>query len=445
VHDEHGHITEYLGTSTDIEDQVRAREVLTRSREELEALVAERTSDLRQALDALHAEALERLQAEEALRQSQKMEAIGQLTGGIAHDFSNLLQSVSGSLEMARRRLEEGRIAGAVRFLDAASGATDRAAGLTQRLLAFARRQRLEPRPVDPGELVAGMADLIRRTMGAPVTVELRLGNDGAWVWCDPNALESALLNLCINARDAMPEGGRLTIATENVRVAAKEAAGQEGAAPGDYVAITASDTGEGMAPDVLERAFEPFFTTKPQGQGTGLGLSQVFGFARQSDGFVRLESAPGWGTKVQLCLPRHGEAAAVEEPVQALPSENAGAGRTVLLVDDEEAVREPVAQRLRDLGYNVLEAANGPDTLRLLDGEAHLDLLVTDVGLPAGMDGRQVAEVVRARRPGTPVLFVTGHTDTALPPEIQVIEKPFRLNALAQRIEMILREGARG
>jgi CheY-like chemotaxis protein len=240
-----------------------------------------------------------------------------------------------------------------------------------------------------------------------------------------------------------MPEGGQLATATERIRLSGAEAAEREGAAPGDYVSITVSDTGEGMASGVLARAFEPFFTTKPQGQGTGLGLSQVFGFARQSGGFVRLESAPGRGTKAQLFLPRY-EHAPNEQPAEArasLPSETTGAGRTVLLVEDEESVRQPVAQRLRDLGYDVLEAAHGSEALRLLEDGAHVDLLITDVGLPAGINGREVAEAVRARRPGVPVLFLTGYAKADLPAEIEVIDKPFRLDALVRRVETILAE----
>ena len=285
VRDDTGRITEWLGTSTDIEDQVRAREVLARNREELEAVVTERTAELQHALDALHAEVLEREQAEEALRQAQKIEAVGQLTGGIAHDFNNMLQGIAGSLEMAERRLGNGRSADALRSLESARKGLDRAAGLTRRLLAFARRQRLEPRPLDPDALVAGMADLIRRTMGPAVRLELLLRDGVARVLCDPGELESALLNLCINARDAMPDGGQLTVSTEDVHLTAKDTIGYEQASPGQYVAIAVADTGQGMPPDVMARAFEPFFTTKPQGQGTGLGLSQVFGFVASPAG----------------------------------------------------------------------------------------------------------------------------------------------------------------
>jgi PAS domain S-box-containing protein len=439
VRDAEGRILEWFGTSTDIDDQVRAREVLARGHEELEARVAERTAKLQSALASLQTEMAQREQAEAALRQAQKMDAVGQLTGGIAHDFNNMLQGIAGSLDMARRRIADGRITEVQRFLDPARQAVDRAAGLTRRLLAFARRQRLEPKPVDPDALVAGMADLIRRTVGPAVRLELRLRDGKARVLCDPGELESALLNLCINARDAMPQGGRLTIDTEDIRLSAADVSGQEGHAPGDYVAISVADTGQGMPAEVVERAFEPFFTTKPLGHGTGLGLSQVYGFVRQSGGLVRLQSAPGEGTTVRLCLPQHEPAEAVEGPNAAAAPEAAETGRAVLLVDDEDIARQAAAERLRELGYRVLEAADGPAALHLLDGGVHVDMLVTDVGLPNGMNGRQVAEAVRERRPGIPLLFITGYAGTDLPPGSEVIDKPFDLDTLARRVQAAL------
>ncbi len=418
---------------------MRAREVLARGREDLERLVAARTSDLADALKSLRAEANERAQAEEALRQSQKMEAVGQLTGGIAHDFNNMLQGISGGLEIARRRIGEARAEEALRFLDMTRAAVERAAALTHRLLAFARRQQLAPRPVDPDGLVAGMAELIRRTMGPGIRVDLQL-RDGAWgVMCDPNELESALLNLCINARDAMPEGGNLTIGTDDARLSAADVAGQEEAAAGDFVVITVSDTGQGMPPNVVSRVFEPFFTTKPLGQGTGLGLSQVYGFVRQSHGVVKLESAPGQGTTVRLYLPRHDrEGAVAERPLSPVP-ESARAGETVLLVDDERGVRGPASEHLRQLGYRVLEAEDGPDALRILSSVERIDVLVTDVGLPSGMNGRQVAEAARQRRPDLPVLFITGYAGSSLPSGTEVVRKPFDLDTLARQIQAIL------
>ena len=428
IRDEAGRITGGVVLFRDVSEERRTQEVLVRGREELEARVAERTAEL--------------MTAEEGLRQAQKMEALGQLTGGIAHDFNNMLQGVTGGLEMARRRIEAGRLDDAARYLDAARDAAARAAGLTQRLLAFARHQRLDPRLVDADGLIAGLADLVRRTVGPGIEVELRL-RDGAagGVLCDPGELESALLNLCINARYAMPEGGRLTVGTEDVRLAAADVADGE-AGPGRYVAVAVADTGTGMAPEVLERAFEPFFTTKPQGQGTGLGLSQIWGFARQSGGVAQIESAPGRGTTVRLLLPLHEGAAAGGGPRPAPPPPT-GAGGTVLLVDDEGAVRGPAADRLRELGHTVLEARDGPEALRIL-ASARPDLLVTDVGLPNGMNGRQVAEAARERVPGLPVLFITGYAGTSLPPGMEVIGKPFGLDALARRVQAVLEAGRR-
>ena len=428
---EGGEAAEWLGTSTDIEDQMQARVVLARAGEELEARVAERTAEL--------------MAAEESLRQSQKMEAVGQLTGGIAHDFNNMLQGVASGVEMARRSIAAGRAEEVERYLGAAREAVDRAAALTRRLLAFARRQRLEPKPVDADGLVAGMADLVRRAVGPGIALELQLRNGAGAVLCDPNELENVLLNLCINARDAMPGGGRLTLCTEDVELAAADLPGGE-AAPGRYVALMVADTGTGMPPEVLARVFEPFFTTKPVGQGTGLGLSQVYGFARQSGGLVGAESEPGRGTTFRLLLPFRERAAAPpavgpeEEPA---PVRRPGREETVLLVDDEDAVRGPAAERLRELGHAVLEAQNGPDALRVL-ASSRPDLLVTDVGLPGGMNGRQVAEAARERWPGLPVLFITGYAGEVLPPGVEVIGKPFALDALVRRVRAALEAAGR-
>ncbi|TDH58970.1 PAS domain-containing hybrid sensor histidine kinase/response regulator [Dankookia rubra] len=419
---------EWIGTSTDIEDQIAARALLARAGEELEARIAERTAELQAA--------------EATLRQAQKMEAVGQLTGGIAHDFNNMLQGVAGGVEMARRRVDAGRIDEAQRYFLVARDAVERAAGLTRRLLAFARQQHLEPKPVDTDRLVTGMSDLIRRTVGPGIALELRLRNGSGAVLCDPNELENVLLNLCINARDAMPDGGRLTLCTEDVDLAAADIPGGE-AAPGRYVALMVADTGTGMPPEVLARVFDPFFTTKPMGQGTGLGLSQVWGFARQSSGLVQVESTPGRGTTFRLLLPFHTRSAIAailpaEEPAPA--SQQARMSGTVLLVDDEDAVRGPAADRLRELGYAVLVAEDGPAALRIL-ASVRPDLLVTDVGLPGGMNGRQVAEAARERLPGLPVLFVTGYIgSTVLPSGFEVIGKPFTLVDLARRVAAILK-----
>jgi PAS domain S-box-containing protein len=383
-------------------------------------------------------------QAEEALRQSQKMEAVGQLTGGIAHDFNNMLQAISGSLELMQRRLKQGRPNELPRYVDGARATVARAAALTHRLLAFARRQTLQPRPVDAGELIQGMEELIRHTVGPAIAVEARRG-DRIWpVLCDPNQLESALLNLAINARDAMPDGGRLTIATRRLCLSAADIAGLEGAKPGEYVEIAVSDTGTGMDHTTKARAFEPFFTTKPTGEGSGLGLSQLYGFIQQSNGSVHLDSAPGQGTVVRLYLPRLD--CESEQPdlqmLDAAPTD-AGRGETVLLVEDEEGVRAAAAEHLRDLGYIVLEAADGPDALRLLRSGVHVDVLVTDVGLPGGMNGRQVADSAREHMPDLPVLFITGYAGVILhgqlAPRMEMIGKPFALNTLAARLRAML------
>ena len=426
---------DWLGTCTDVHDQVLAAEVLARSREDLEEIVAERTGELERAISALQAEAEDRIAAEEKLHQAQKMEAIGRLTGGIAHDFNNMLQGVTGALSLARRRIEDGKPERAVRFLDGAHEAAIRAAGLTRRLLAFARRQHLEPRRVAPDALVRDMAELVRRAIGPDINLEVHTNAGAAVVRCDPNELESAILNLCVNARDAMPSGGRLVISTAEVTLARADLAGEEGVAPGDFVEIAVEDTGTGMTPEVLARVTEPFFTTKPQGHGTGLGVSQVYGFAHQSGGLLRIESAPGRGTTVRILLPRrYGEAAsdALAEPPPPLAPARGG---TVLLVDDEAGVRGPVAERLRDLGLRVVEAGDGPEALRRFDETPDIDLVVSDVGLPGGMNGREVTEALRARRPGLPILFISGYSGDILPPGVEVLGKPFDLDDLARRV----------
>ncbi|HEV7265311.1 MAG TPA: PAS domain S-box protein [Falsiroseomonas sp.] len=414
--DDAGRFLGYTGCNVDITEARLAAE-------ELERRVAERTAEL--------------MMAEETLRQAQKMEAVGQLTGGIAHDFNNMLQGVTGGLDMARHRIGEGRTEEALRYLDAVKEAAERAAGLTRRLLSFARRQPLEPKPVDADALTAGLADLIRRTMGPAITVDMRLRDGAGSVLCDTNELESALLNLCINARDAMPEGGRLEIGTEAVNLCAADI--QDGdAEPGRYLVVSVADSGTGIPPHVLERVFDPFFTTKPQGQGTGLGLSQVWGFVRQSGGLVRIESMPGQGTTVRLLLPLNEGMPAAEAP-KAMPPSRAAQRATVLLVEDEDGVRRPAADRLRELGYAVLEARDGPEAMRILASERP-DLLVTDVGLPNGMNGLQVVEAARGRLRGLPVLFITGYAVTPLPMGAEVIGKPFELDVLARRVQAMLR-----
>jgi len=410
----------------------------------LEGLVAARTSELAEANIQLRAQIVERESAEASLRQSQKMEAVGQLTGGIAHDFNNMLQAIGGSLELMHRRIEQGRVTEAGRYVDGARKTVARAAALTNRLLAFARRQPLQSRSVDLDGLIVGIEELVRGTVGPGIRVELDM-SDGVWpVLCDPNQLENALLNVAINARDAMPDGGRLTISTRHMSLRTPDVAGQDEAKPGDYVEIAVADTGTGMDEATRARVFEPFFTTKPIDQGTGLGLSQCYGFVRQSGGFVRLDSTPGQGTTVRLYLPRHGTAGAeAAQQAQRAEPERVAVQGTVLLVEDDEDVRALAAEWLRELGYQVLEAEDGSAALGLLARTSHVDLLVTDVGLPNGLNGRQVADAARERRQGLPVLLITGYAGSALEnqlaPGMQVIGKPFTLEMLAARIGTIL------
>ncbi len=387
----------------------------------------------------------EQSRIEEQLRQAQKMEAVGQLTGGLAHDFNNLLAGISGSLELMQLRIGQGRFTDVDRYVGAAQGAAKRAAALTHRLLAFSRRQTLEPKPTDVNRLVGGMEDMIRRTVGPAVAIVV-VGAPGLWLTLvDPPQLENALLNLCINARDAMPDGGRLTIETRNTRLD-EHAARAQGMPPGPYVSLSVRDVGTGMPPDVIAKAFDPFFTTKPLGEGTGLGLSMIYGFARQSGGQVRIESEPGTGTLVTIDLPRHeGETTADCEPAAAQVAPRAEQGETVLVVDDEPTVRMLVKEVLEDLGYTAIEAADSATGLKVLQSDARIDLLVTDVGLPGGMNGRQMAEAGKTSRAGLKVLFITGYAENAalshghLGPGMHVMTKPFAVEALAERISALL------
>nr|WP_318781085.1 PAS domain S-box protein [Brevundimonas goettingensis] len=387
------------------------------------------------------------LAAQEALRQSQKMEAVGQLTGGIAHDFNNLLAGISGSLELLGKRLGEGRLNGMERYIDAAQGSAQRAASLTQRLLAFSRRQTLDPRPTDVNRLIGGMEDLIRRTVGPDVEVEV-VGAGGLWTTrIDASQLENALLNLCINGRDAMaPDGGRLTIETAN-KWLDDRAARHRDLLPGQYVSLCVTDTGTGMTPEVQAQVFDPFFTTKPLGQGTGLGLSMIHGFVRQSGGQVRIYSELGKGTTMCLYLPRYTGELETPDEDSLPPVVHGGHGETVMVIDDEETVRMLVAEVLGDAGYHVLEAPDGPSGLEILRSDARIDLLITDVGLPGGMNGRQVADAAREVRPDLKVLFVTGYAENAavgnghLDPGMEVMTKPFVMAALGDKVrEMIER-----
>ncbi len=435
--DDAGTFLGYTGCNVDITEARLAAE-------ELERRVAERTGELHRALGQLHEEVLERERTEDALRQSQKMEAVGQLTGGIAHDFNNLLAGISGSLELLQTRVAQGRLGDLDRYLVAAQGAAKRAAALTHRLLAFSRRQTLDPKPVNVNRLVYDMEELVRRTVGPAVRVEV-VAADGLWTTLvDPNQLENALLNLCINARDAMPDGGQLTIETGN-KWLDERAARERELSPGQYVSLCVSDTGAGMAPEVIARAFDPFFTTKPIGMGTGLGLSMVYGFTRQSGGQARITSEPGQGALVCLYLPRHfGDAENAEQPAELAAAPRAEQGKTVLVVDDEPTVRMLVTEVLEDLGCTAVEAADGPAGLQVLQSDMGVDLLVTDVGLP-GMNGRQLADAARERRPDLKVLFITGYAENAvvgnghLDPGMHVLTKPFAMDALANRIKELI------
>jgi PAS domain S-box-containing protein len=427
---EDGSITYWIGTSADIHDQKSSEQALADLNATLEQQVRERTEEL--------------LAAEASLRQSQKMEAVGQLTGGLAHDFNNLLTGITGSLELMATRLDQGKAADIGRYLQIAQGAAQRAAALTHRLLAFSRRQTLDPKPTDINQLVHGMDDLIRRTVGPAVTVSLACA-PGLWaVLADQNQLENALLNLCINARDAMPDGGRLVIETQNLVLDDGQAGAIELPAA-EYVSLSVRDTGGGMTADVIANAFDPFFTTKPIGEGTGLGLSMVYGFARQSGGQARIYSEPGKGAEIRLYLPRYIGEAKVIEPSAGPHKAQRGDGETVLVVDDEPNVRMVVREVLQELGYAVLEAETGSSGLQILQSSRRVDLLVTDVGLPGGMNGRQLADAALSRRPDLKILFITGYADGAvindktLKPGMHILTKPFSLETLGVKVSDII------
>jgi PAS domain S-box-containing protein len=388
------------------------------------------------------------LTAEEALRHSQKMDAVGQLTGGLAHDFNNILAGIAGSMELMKIRLSQGRVADLERHVNAAQSAVKRAAALTQRLLAFSRRQTLDPKPSNLNRIVASMHELICRSVGPTIAVET-IVPAGLWnTFVDISQIENALLNLCLNARDAMPDGGKLSIAAAN-QVLDEAAARQRRLPAGEYVSLSVSDTGVGMPPEVLARAFDPFFTTKPAGLGTGLGLSMVYGFAGQSGGTACIRSEPGQGATICLLLPRHaGDSVWEEAPQEDRPSA-ALWRRKIMVVDDEPLVRMVAVEMLEDLGYDVIEAEDGPSALALFAGHEDIDLLITDVGMPNGMTGRQLADAIRARRADLPVMFVTGYAEHAvlnhghLERGMQILAKPFAADALARKVkELMEREG---
>ncbi|MGP6423863.1 PAS domain-containing protein [Pseudomonas pharyngis] len=426
-------------------ERKKTEEALRNLNETLEERVSARTEQLAQANQRLQNEMFERERAEDALRHAQKMEAVGQLTGGIAHDFNNMLTGIIGSLDLMQRYIANGRADEIGRFTDAAVSSANRAAALTHRLLAFSRRQSLDRKTLDVNELIRSLEDLIRRTKGDPIELKLRLA-DNVWsVSTDVSQLENALLNLVINARDAMPDGGELLIETANVYLDGNDITTLEPVKAGDYLMLAVSDNGTGMTPSVRSKAFDPFFTTKPIGQGTGLGLSMIYGFAQQSGGHVSLDSLPGQGTCVRLYLPRL-HAPEPEQPLAETVSETPtpATGETVVVVEDDPAVRMLVMDLLKELGYRAHEAEDARSALPLLESDMRVDLLVTDVGLP-GMNGRQLAEIARQHRPGLKVLFMTGYAQKAaerqgfLEDGMDMVAKPFSIEQLAGKIRTMI------
>jgi signal transduction histidine kinase len=434
-----------VGVSVDVTDRKRELVELRKFTEALEAAVKDRTRQLEAEYEA-------RKRAEESLRQAQKMEAVGQLTGGVAHDFNNLLTVVLGGLDMIGRLLPDlpasAAVARMTRAKEMALQGAQRAATLTSRLLAFSRQQALDPQVIDANKLVAGTADFLRRTLGEAVSLETVLAG-GLWrAFADPNQLENALLNLALNARDAMPNGGKVTIETANSFLdQAYVGRLPEPVEPGQYVMIAVADTGTGMDNVTRERAFDPFFTTKGIGKGTGLGLSQVYGFVRQSGGYVRIYSEVGEGTTLKIYLPRHvgseetaHDADAGQTTVRAIGTE------TILVVEDDEGLRGYTTEILTELGYRVLAAHDGQSALRLMDTNK-IDLLFTDVVMPGGMNGRQLADEAARRQPALKVLFTTGYTRNAivhhgrLDAGVQMIGKPFSFQDLAAKVRTLLDE----
>jgi PAS domain S-box-containing protein len=410
----------------------RATAALRALNDTLEQRIAERTSEL--------------MHAEEQLRQAQKMEAVGQLTGGIAHDFNNMLTGVIGSLDLIERNLASGRMERVHRYIEAANTSAQRAAALTARLLAFGRRQSLDLLPTDVNTLVRGMEDMLHRTLGEHVEVETHLAADLWPAVSDVSQLENALLNLCINARDAMANGGKLTVETANTQLDAQYAGAHAEVTAGDYIVLSVSDTGTGMAPATIAKVFEPFFTTKPIGQGTGLGLSMIYGFARQAGGHVRIYSELDVGTTVKLYMPRHQDdgVGSTKDDIAVRAAAPLGAGETVMVVEDDESVRLIVLEVLAELGYQAIEAFDGPSAIPILQSNRKIDLLISDVGLP-GLNGRQLAEIAREARPGLQVLFITGYAQNAairggfLDHGMDMMTKPFAVDALATKIREML------
>ncbi|MCE7764855.1 PAS domain-containing protein [Pseudomonas putida] len=433
--DEAGEVMGLIGSSIDVTARRNAEAELRELNRTLEARIEQAVA--------------EREAAQAALRQSQKMEAVGQLTGGIAHDFNNLLAGITGSLELIKLRMKQGRTADVERYLTVAQGAAQRAASLTHRLLAFSRRQTLMPVHTDVNTLISDMEELISRTVGPAIQLKVELQATSSTCLVDPAQVENSLLNLCINARDALEGGGSISIKTYNEDLV-KGADLDPELAPGTYFTICVADDGVGMSTDTLTRAFEPFFTTKPVGAGTGLGLSMIYGFAKQSGGQVRIESEEGRGARVYLQLPSH--KVEIDTAVRSVPlpeSEHTASGETVLVVDDEPSVRMFVSESLGSCGYTVIEATDSLAGLQLLRSDTRIDLLVTDIGLPGGIDGRQMADTGRSSRPGLPVLFMTGYAqphileNAQLEPDTAVLTKPFTLEAFTLNVKALLQKNA--
>ncbi len=432
IHDENDAIEHWIGTNTDIEHQKRNEQELSRLNETLESRVAERNTELEQA--------------NEALRQAQKMEAVGQLTGGIAHDFNNLLTGVIGGLDMLRTRLAQGRHDDVDRYVDAAASSAQRAATLTHRLLAFSRRQPLKPEVVDANALVQSLRELFDRTLGPSIRLDIVAAPELWPTRCDANQLESTLLNLVINARDAMREGDVLGIETANLIITPADAAHDAGLAPGDYVGICVIDNGAGMPAEVASKAFDPFFTTKAPGEGTGLGLSMSYGFAKQTHGHITIESELGKGTRITLYLPRYTGNRSMNTsrltPEQPIPMSSKT--HTVLVVEDEPVIRELILEVLQDRGCHCLQAADGNAALALIQTDTPIDLLITDVGLP-GLNGRQLAERARQQRPTLRVLFVTGYAENSIfdltdsNHAMEMLPKPFGVDDLLRAVHGLL------
>jgi signal transduction histidine kinase/DNA-binding response OmpR family regulator len=427
--DEVALVEEVAQLTWDAVERARAIQTLRNVSENLEERIASRSREL--------------LRAEEQLRQAQKMEAVGQLTGGIAHDFNNLLTGIIGGINVVRNRIAKGQMNDVTRFMDEVVNSAHRAASLTHRLLAFSRRQALDFSATDVNKMVQSLLELFRRTVGENIEMELQAGADLWPARTDANQLETALLNLIINARDAMPTGGRVVISTENFAV--KKGDAQIDLLPGDYVVLRVVDTGAGMPKDVIDRVFDPFFTTKPVGQGTGLGLSMVYGFAKQSGGAVEIESEERKGTAVSIFIPRAAQAAETRATAQSRDNLKSATGETVMLVEDSPSVRMVVADLLKELGYQVVVCSEGQEAADFFSvNERAINLLISDVGLP-GLNGRQVAEIGLQKWPAMKVLFITGYAEAAvhraefLPSGAQLIAKPFELDALARKITEML------